>query len=108
MFLAGIEMEMISLEVIKNAVLAGIVAFFVLVASIKRELKSGTIHLPQVDHLALLRLMKLITHPARYCSRASVGFRKGLLPVFFPPRFFWGGGNNPLFREDLAETHIHN
>jgi hypothetical protein len=28
------------------------------------------------------RQLKLITHPARYCSRASVAFRNDVLPVF--------------------------
>ena len=28
------------------------------------------------------RQLKLITHPARYCSRAADAFRKEVLPVF--------------------------
>ncbi|MFM7269625.1 MAG: hypothetical protein ACKOZT_13760, partial [Cyanobium sp.] len=29
--------------------------------------------------------LKLITHPARYCSRASEAFRREILPVFASP-----------------------
>jgi hypothetical protein len=28
------------------------------------------------------RQLKLITHPARYCSRAAEAFRRDVLPVF--------------------------
>jgi hypothetical protein len=31
------------------------------------------------------RQLKLITHPARYCSRASEAFRREVLPVFASP-----------------------
>ena len=50
--------------------------------SIERELSAGTIHRPQVADLQVRRQLKLITHPARYCSRASVAFRNDVLPVF--------------------------
>jgi len=31
------------------------------------------------------RQLKLITHPARYCSRAADAFRREVLPVFASP-----------------------
>jgi hypothetical protein len=31
------------------------------------------------------RQLKLITHPARYCSRAAEAFRREVLPVFASP-----------------------
>jgi len=77
-----IDMELNSLEAIKNAVQAGLGAAFVPVVSIERELSAGTIHRPQVADLQVRRQLKLITHPARYCSRASVAFRNDVLPVF--------------------------
>ena len=77
-----IEMELNSLEAIKNAVQAGLGAAFVPVVSIERELAAGTIHRPQVADLQVRRQLKLITHPARYCSRASAAFREDVLPVF--------------------------
>ncbi len=77
-----IEMELNSLEAIKNAVQAGLGAAFVPVVSIERELAAGTIHRPPVVDLQVRRQLKLITHPARYSSRASAAFRLDVLPVF--------------------------
>ena len=77
-----IEMELNSLEAIKNAVQAGLGAAFVPVVSIERELAAGTIHRPPVVDLQVRRQLKLITHPARYSSRASAAFRMDVLPVF--------------------------
>jgi hypothetical protein len=38
-----------------------------------------------VADLMVRRQLKLITHPARYCSRASEAFRREVLPVFASP-----------------------
>jgi DNA-binding transcriptional LysR family regulator len=80
-----IEMELNSFEAIKNAVQAGLGAAFLPVVSIERELAAGTLHRPQVADLMVRRQLKLITHPARYCSRASEAFRREVLPVFASP-----------------------
>jgi hypothetical protein len=52
------------------------------VVSIERELAAGSLHRPQVADLMVRRQLKLITHPARYCSRAADAFRREVLPVF--------------------------
>jgi DNA-binding transcriptional LysR family regulator len=77
-----VEMELNSFEAIKNAVQAGLGAAFLPVVSIERELAAGTLHRPQLADLQVRRQLKLITHPARYCSRASEAFRREVLPVF--------------------------
>jgi DNA-binding transcriptional LysR family regulator len=77
-----IEMELNSFEAIKNAVQAGLGAAFLPVVSIERELAAGTLHRPQLADLQVRRQLKLITHPARYCSRAAEAFRREVLPVF--------------------------
>ncbi len=77
-----IEMELNSLEAIKNAVQAGLGAAFLPVVSIERELNAGTVHRPVIADLQVSRQLKLITHPARYCSRAAEAFREDVLPVF--------------------------
>ncbi len=77
-----IEMELNSLEAIKNAVQSGLGAAFLPVISIERELAAGTVHKPLVADLEVKRQLKLITHPARYCSRAAETFREDILPVF--------------------------
>jgi DNA-binding transcriptional LysR family regulator len=80
-----IEMELNSFEAIKNAVQSGLGAAFLPVVSIERELASGSLHRPQVADLQVRRQLKLISHPARYCSRAAEAFRKEVLPVFASP-----------------------
>jgi DNA-binding transcriptional LysR family regulator len=80
-----IEMELNSFEAIKNAVQSGLGAAFLPVVSIERELASGSLHKPQVSDLQVRRQLKLISHPARYCSRAAEAFRKEILPVFASP-----------------------
>jgi DNA-binding transcriptional LysR family regulator len=77
-----IEMELNSFEAIKNAVQSGLGAAFLPVVSIERELSAGTLHRPNLADLTVRRQLKLITHPARYCSRASEAFRREILPVF--------------------------
>ena len=80
-----IEMELNSFEAIKNAVQSGLGAAFLPVVSIERELSAGTLHRVQVADLQVRRQLKLISHPARYCSRASEAFRQEVLPVFASP-----------------------
>ncbi len=77
-----IEMELNSLEAIKNAVQAGLGASFLPVVSIEKELSAGTIHKAFVADLEVKRELKLITNPSRYTSRASEVFKKNILPQF--------------------------
>ena len=96
-----IEMELNSLEAIKNAVQSGLGAAFLPVVSIERELIAGTVHRPIVADLKVSRQLKLISHPARYCSRAAEAFRDDVLPFFAseesPIR------NSKTFTKDLNE-----
>ena len=77
-----IEMELNSLEAIKNAVQAGLGAAFLPVISIEKELSSGTIHKPNISDLGVKRELKLISNPSRYKSKASEAFKKYILPKF--------------------------
>ena len=77
-----IEMELNSLEAIKNAVQSGLGVSFLPVVSIERELAGGSIHKPQIADLEVKRELKLITNPSRYTSRASEVFKKYILPQF--------------------------
>jgi len=77
-----IEMELNSLEAIKNAVQAGLGAAFLPVISIEKELSSGTIHKPNISDLGVKRELKLISNPSRYTSKASEAFKKNILPQF--------------------------
>jgi DNA-binding transcriptional LysR family regulator len=93
-----IEMELNSFEAIKNAVQSGLGAAFLPVVSIERELASGSLHRPQVADLQVRRQLKLISHPARYCSRAAEAFRKEILPVFASP-------DSPLRQNSTAKAN---
>ena len=77
-----IEMELNSLEAIKNAVQSGLGAAFLPVVSIERELIAGTVHKAIVPDLQVSRELKLISHPARYSSRAAEAFQEDILPLF--------------------------
>ena len=77
-----IEMELNSLEAIKNAVQSGLGAAFLPVVSIERELSSGTLHKPNMSDLSVKREIKLITNPSRYISKASEAFKSDILPKF--------------------------
>ena len=65
--------------------------------SIERELAAGNLHRPALADLSVRRQLKLITHPARYCSRAADAFRKEILPVFASP-------DSPLRRPAAASA----
>ncbi|MFM8278248.1 MAG: LysR family transcriptional regulator [Cyanobium sp.] len=80
-----IEMALNSFEALKNAVQAGLGAAFLPVVSIERELAAGSLIRSQVVDLQVRRQLKLISHPARYCSRAAEAFRREVLPVFASP-----------------------
>ncbi len=89
-----IEMELNSLESIKNAVQANLGAAFLPVVSIERELLGGSLHRPIVGDLEVKRELKVITNPGRYSSRAAKAFIEDILPLFassFSPLF---QGNN--------------
>tara|TARA_Y100001933_G_scaffold62160_1_gene62267 strand:- start:1571 stop:2497 length:927 start_codon:yes stop_codon:yes gene_type:complete len=77
-----IEMELNSLEAIKNAVQSGLGAAFLPLVSIERELALGSIHKPYIADLGVKRELKLITNPSRYTSKASEAFKKDILPQF--------------------------
>jgi len=77
-----IEMELNSLEAIKNAVQSGLGAAFLPVVSIERELLAGTVHKPIIADLEVKRELKLISNPGRYTSRAAEAFTKEILPIF--------------------------
>ncbi len=90
-----IEMELNSIEAIKNAVQSGLGAAFLPVVSIERELTAGTIHKPSIADLEVKRELKLITNPSRYTSKASEAFKRNILPKF-------ASLNSPLREINLA------
>jgi DNA-binding transcriptional LysR family regulator len=85
-----IEMELNSIEAIKNAVQAGLGAAFVSSSAIERELELGTIHRLHVDAVAIKRILSVIVNPNRYRSKAAEAFAREILPSF--TTYNWDGG----------------
>lgn len=77
-----IEMELNSIEAIKNAVQAGLGAAFLSVTAIEKELQMGVMRCVAIDGLVIKRTLLQITNPNRYRSRATEAFCEEILPQF--------------------------
>lgn len=69
-----IEMELNSIEAIKNAVQAGLGAAFVSNSAIVKELQMGVLHSASVEGVIVRRTLWLIYNPNRYRSKAAEAF----------------------------------
>lgn len=77
-----IEMELNSIEAIKNAVQAGLGAAFVSVSAIEKELQMGILYRAQTDDVVVKRMLSVIYNPNRYRSKAAEAFSREVLPLF--------------------------
>ncbi|MEM1369514.1 MAG: LysR family transcriptional regulator [Cyanobacteria bacterium P01_H01_bin.15] len=77
-----IEMELNSIEAIKNAVQSGLGAAFVSVTAIEKELEMGIIHRSRIKGVSVIRNLSLIYNPNRYRSKAAEVFSQEILPQF--------------------------
>ncbi|OCQ93090.1 transcriptional regulator [Oscillatoriales cyanobacterium USR001] len=80
--LLKVEMELNSIEAIKNAVQSGLGAAFVSVSAIEKELQMNVLHKSQVDEVVVTRILSLIYNPNRYRSKAAEAFSNDILPQF--------------------------
>jgi len=80
-----IEMELNSIEAIKNAVQAGLGAAFVSNSAIVKELQMGVLHSASVEGVIVRRTLWLIYNPNRYRSKAAEAFNREILPQFATP-----------------------
>jgi DNA-binding transcriptional LysR family regulator len=78
----SIEMELNSIEAIKNAVQAGLGAAFLSVTAIEKELQMGVIHRVAIEGVEIKRTLSQIRNPNRYRSRATEAFCNEILPQF--------------------------
>jgi DNA-binding transcriptional LysR family regulator len=78
--LLKIEMELNSIEAIKNAVQSGLGAAFISVSAIEKELKLGVLKRVSIDNVVIKRTLSLILNPNRYRSKASEIFINEILP----------------------------
>ena len=77
-----IEMELNSIEAIKNAVQSGLGAAFVSISAIEKELQMGVLHRAKIDGVVVNRTLSVIINPSRYRSKAAEAFMKEVLPQF--------------------------
>ena len=75
-----IEMELNSIEAIKNAVQAGLGVAFVSTTAIEKELQMNTIHIARMKEVEVRRTLSVILNPNRYRSKAAEAFIKEVLP----------------------------
>lgn len=80
-----IEMELNSIEAIKNAVQSGLGAAFVSVSAIAKELELGLLHCAKIDNIIIKRMLSIIVNPNRYKSKATEIFIREILTLFMPP-----------------------
>jgi DNA-binding transcriptional LysR family regulator len=78
--LLKVEMELNSIEAIKNAVQSGLGAAFISVSAIEKELKLGALKRVNIENVAIKRTLSLILNPNRYRSKASEIFISKILP----------------------------
>lgn len=82
-----IEMELNSIEAIKNAVQAGLGVAFVSVSAIEKEIQMGILHKATIDQVTINRNLSLIYSPNRYRSKAAEAFSREILPLFASQSF---------------------
>ena len=77
-----IEMELNSIEAIKNSVQSGLGAAFVSISSITKELELNLLSLVKIDEVIIKRMLSLILNPNRYKSKISESFKNEILTLF--------------------------
>ncbi|KAB8334561.1 LysR family transcriptional regulator [Scytonema tolypothrichoides VB-61278] len=80
-----IEMELNSIEAIKNAVQSGLGAAFVSTSAIAKELQMGVLHCASIEGVIVKRTLRLVFNPNRYRSKAAEAFSREILPQFAAP-----------------------
>jgi DNA-binding transcriptional LysR family regulator len=80
-----VEMELNSIEAIKNAVQSGLGAAFVSISAIEKELQMGVLHRAVIEDVVIKRGLSVIVNPHRYRSKAAEAFSREILPQFASP-----------------------
>jgi DNA-binding transcriptional LysR family regulator len=80
-----IEMELNSVEAIKNAVQSGLGASFVSISAISKELELGLLHCAKIEDITIKRTLSIIVNPNKYASKASEKFSTEILTLFSSP-----------------------
>ncbi|MGB7086030.1 MAG: LysR family transcriptional regulator [Phormidesmis sp.] len=88
-----IEMELNSIEAIKNAVQSGLGVAFASTSAIEKELQMGVIHRARIESVEVKRTLSVIFNPNRYRSKAAEAFTKEILPQFTDRELFFSKAN---------------
>lgn len=80
-----VEMELNSIEAIKNAVQSGLGAAFVSISAIAKELQMGVLHRAYIEGVVVKRTLRVVFNPNRYRSKAAEAFIQEILPQFTTP-----------------------
>ena len=74
-----IEMELNSIEAIKNAVQSGLGAAFVSYSAISKEIELGVLRAVKIEGVTIKRNLFVVTNPARYGSTVAQIFKREIL-----------------------------
>ena len=77
-----IEMELNSIEAIKNAVQSGLGAAFVSVSAISKELELNIIHWAKIEDITIRRTLSILVNPKRYYANSIKIFKREILDMF--------------------------
>jgi len=77
-----IEMELNSIEAIKNAVQSGLGAAFVSVSAISKELELDMLHWAKIEGVTIKRNLSILTNPKRYHANVTKLFKEEILELF--------------------------
>ncbi len=80
------ELELNSIEAIKNAVQSGLGAAFVSVSAIVKELELEMLHWAKIDGITIKRTLSIISNPKRYQTSAATTFKNEILGMFVTPQ----------------------
>ena len=80
-----IEMELNSIEAIKNAVNSGLGVAFVSVSAITKELELGMFHWAKIDGIKIKRTLSVLLNPRGYYSNATQIFKEEMLEMLVTP-----------------------
>ncbi|MDJ0518422.1 MAG: LysR family transcriptional regulator [Trichodesmium sp. MO_231.B1] len=106
-----VEMELNSIEAIKNAVQSGLGVAFVSVSAIEKELQIGVLTTAKIDQIVINRILSVIYNPNRYRSKAAEAFSKEILPLFsslnFSPDQIKSLPNKEIPPIEVATNNVH-
>ena len=95
-----VEMELNSIEAIKNAVQSGLGVAFVSVTAIEKELDMGVLHVTSIKSVEVRRTLSVLLNPNRYRSKAAEAFIKQVLPQFSThPEYLLSNTSSPAAEE---------